>query len=552
MFIYDIIILGRDCFFPSCSIEGLMCCIEVWKQVIQALRFGILVSGILFTHDKSVIGVSLLSLKDKHKKTKNSLPKRVKMKVTYTRPLFSIHGKKPQVIIINAKKLGIVVTCLTTAVIVGFLIHSSEVRNSAVDNSRAFVESHSPDDVSTIIPYSEKEEGQVDKEEVKKTEVAEEPQIIDLSGNDVEVKSSVKRINEPTPFGREIIYSGGNAPNIDEPVFQQLFMHNMDTGEENVVAKTQIKFGEIYEGRFNKDWVVWLDTNQSGTNDLYALNRKLNEVIKIKTCNFNKPKLQLWGDNLVWVEQIDANQDRLYLYNFKSGEPVSLESFDNPTYGTCPPAISNDVLVWTYPYEDGNQNSSIIKKLDLSKALFVPAGENNSADARQAGAEQQEIQQQGDEQQQAQQQENQQEEPQPSNGATHEEGVDPQIIDPRGFAIYPATNGKIIAWLDNLDPSQANLKMTADDGKTIITIAKGVARPFGVGDNFVAYMQDDSIMVYFWETETYARLTAPGEKGRLSASGIQGNTVVWYDANDNNRKEDIVRISIVEQPSKAN
>ena len=26
-----------------------------------------------------------------------------------------------------------------------------------------------------------------------------------------------------------------------------------------------------------------------------------------------------------------------------------------------------------------------------------------------------------------------------------------EIIDPQGFAIYPATNGKVIAWLDNLE-----------------------------------------------------------------------------------------------------
>ena len=67
-------------------------------------------------------------------------------------------------------------------------------------------------------------------------------------------------------------------------------------------------------------------------------------------------------------------QDRLYLYNFKSGEPVSLESFNNPTYGTCPPAIYNDILVWVCAGEDEDQNTSVIKKLDLKKALSVPVG----------------------------------------------------------------------------------------------------------------------------------------------------------------------------------
>lgn len=465
--------------------------------------------------------------KDKHNRNKNTSPKVVKMKVTYTRPLFKMYGRKPRVIVINAKKLGMLAVCLATAVIVAFLINSSKtpepivnesiVNESIVNDNKPSTEVASNDDLLSRSPsYDRPESEQLPKED-EETDEAKEKSIIDLSGRAMEIKSSVSRINEPTPFGEEIIYSGGNAPTIDEPIFKQLFIYNTNTGEEKVVAETQIKFGEIYEGRLNKDWVVWLDTNQTGTNDLYVLNRNTNEISKIKSCNLNKPKLQLWGDNLVWVEQIDAEQDRLYLYNFKSGEPISLESFNNPTYGTCPPAICNDVLVWVCAGDDENQNTSVIKKLDLKKALSIPTGNDHPSSDGDLGQ------------------------------AAYEEGIDPEIIDPQGFAIYPATNGKVIAWLDNLDPSQANLKMTADNGKTIVNIAYGVARPFGVGDDFVVYMQNDSIMVYFWETERYAQLTALGEKGRLSESGVHGNTVVWYDANDNNRAEDIVKVSIIDK-----
>jgi len=501
-------------------------------------------------------GVIFLNWKDK-KKARNSLPKTVKMKVTYTRPLFKIQGEKPKVIIINTKKLGMVAVCLVTAIIVALMINSYRTRNLTNDSGRSSVADTSNSDLANPSPNQVAEQVE-EPDEIEEAEEGKEPPIIDLSENFIELKASVERINEPTPFKGELIYSGGNAPTIDEPIFRNLFMYNMNTGEENVVAETQIKFGEIYEGRFNENWIVWLDTNQSGINDLYALNRKTGEISKIKSCKLNKPKLQLWGDNLVWVEQLDANQDRLYLYNFKSGEPVSLESFDNPTYGTCPPAISNDILVWVYPAGDNNKNFSVIKKLDLSKALYIPVESDYSGNDEQEAEEQQDVEQQegeGDtELQGAQHQDVSQEETegqgmQPSDESTQDEGVDPQLIDPQGFAIYPATNGKVIAWLDNLNPAEANLKMTADDGKTIKTIAYSVGRPFGVGDNFVVYMQKDAIMLYFWEIDRYARLTAPGQKGRLSESGVQGNIVVWYDANDNNRKEDIVRISIIEQPS---
>ena len=188
------------------------------------------------------------------------------------------------------------------------------------------------------------------------------------------MKPSMIRINEPVAFGREVLYSAGSTRSIDEPVFTKLFIYNLDTGEEKAICETEIKYGEIYEGRFNDKWIVWLDTNQSGTNNIYAQNRRTEEIFQVKRCDLNKPQLVLDGDNLVWVEQKNEEEDRLYLFNFESGEPVSLESFNNPTYGTCPPALRNNVLVWVYPHPR-NPEQSIIKKLNLEKALFFNVNE---------------------------------------------------------------------------------------------------------------------------------------------------------------------------------
>jgi len=129
-----------------------------------------------------------------------------------------------------------------------------------------------------------------------------------------------------------------------------------------------------------------------------------------------------------------------------------------------------------------------------------------------------------------------------------EQSVEPDIVDPKGFAIYPATNGQVTAWLDDLNPSKAKLKLALDDDR-IIEIAEGVGRIFGVGDTFVVYMQNNQIMLYFWEINRYARITAEGEAGRLSDSCVSGNRVVWYDAADPSRTKDLVRETIVRQPT---
>ena len=450
------------------------------------------------------------------------------MKITYTKPVGGAPHRPARVITINRRMLRYAALGLVVAFTIGFGIYSFKMKDAAKDKDKSkgknIAEANSQDNLP--IPEEEPEEVELP--------------VIDLSEHNTALGTALQRINEPIPYSGEVLYSAGDSENIDEPVFQDLYLMNLETGEEKTIAHTEIKFGEIYEGRFNQDWIAWLDTNQGGENQLYVMDRKTNEISKIKTCEFNKPQLRLAGDNMVWVEQRDVDQDRLYLYNFKSGEPVVLEVFNNPTYGTCPPSISEELLVWVAPSEEDPDNKSVIKVLDLAKALSVDLG--NSSQGEEEVEE--ELSAEG-----AAETSDEGESEAPAEGASEavEEGIDPERMDPKGFAIYPVTNGKAIAWLDNLNPSAANLKLTLDKGKTIIDVAQNVARPYGIGDGFIAYMKDDSVMAYFWELDRYAQLNKPGTKARLTQGGVSGNTVVWYSADNPNRKSDELYVSTVDK-----
>lgn len=372
--------------------------------------------------------------------------------------------------------------------------------------------------------------------------------VLDLSEGSDLMESSMLRINEPTPWGHEIIFSAGNATTIDEPVLVSLFIYNLDTKEEVEVTKTNVKFGEIYEGRLNDDWLVWLDTDQRGLNYIYEMDRRTGEIKQVKKSGFIRPQLRLFGDNLVWVEQVGPEEDRLYLHNFRSGEPIILESYQSSSYGTSPPSIYNDVVVWAYPNEE-QENGSIIKMLDLEKALTIlsPNGDQQD-DVYQPNTGSNDdpdkidivVIPEGGE---------------PTSGREEETtyndsdgGMDPIIIDPQGFAIYPVTNGRAVAWLNSLNPSKATLKLKVDNEQQIIDVATDVGRIFGIGDTFVAYMQNSEIMLYFWEIDRYARLTPEGQAGRLSDTCVSGNVVVWYEADDPSRTKDRIRVSIIRQP----
>jgi len=342
---------------------------------------------------------------------------------------------------------------------------------------------------------------------------------LDLSGLRADIQSNMRQINEPTAWGEEVLYSAGDAASIDGPVLTRLILYNVNTREEKEVAISHVKFGEIYEGRLSDYWIAWLDTNQSGTNHIYVLNRSTNKSIRINSTSLNRPQISLWGNFLVWSGQKEEQIDELHVFDLLTGRSFKVEDFDNPTFGTSSPAVHSNILVWAYPHPDDPLGRSVIKTLDLTtlNPRIQPTEGHGSIPFEENAID-----------------------------LALSDELNVQTIDPEGFAIYPATNGKAIAWLDSLNPAQAALRLTLDEGENIITVAEGVGRFFGVGEDFIVYTQQGAIMIYFWETRQYATLTKEDEQGKLAELPVSGRTVIWYDATDPNRKQDNVKRSAIE------
>ena len=70
-----------------------------------------------------------------------------------------------------------------------------------------------------------------------------EPPVIDLSAvaQTVPLESGMNRINEPTPWEEELLYSAGQSSGIDEMIFTKLYTYNMNTKEETEQAESEIK-----------------------------------------------------------------------------------------------------------------------------------------------------------------------------------------------------------------------------------------------------------------------------------------------------------------------
>ena len=388
------------------------------------------------------------------------------------------------------------------------------------------------------------------------------PPVIDLSEavRTVQLESEMNRINEPTPWEEELLYSAGQSSGIDEMIFTKLYTYNMNTKEETEQAQSEIKNksglpGELYEARMNDHWIAWLDTNQAGTNVIHGKDRLTGETFVIKECALIRPQLRLYGNYVVYLMQESADQDLMYLYDLTNKKALLIDSFTDPTYGTCPPAIYGDSVVWAVPNTD-EPGTSLIKWLDLTGDFDFDATPKNAGNAQSDGDQPEDTDDtaagdgntgEGD----PVDAEGPSEEDDPflnSGGLIEPDKEYGEIIDPGSFAIYPVINGDVIAYLDSLDPASANLMIMPRGGEPV-AVAQGVGRVFDVGEDFVVYTQNDVIYLYFWDLERYAQLTPEGQKALLSKSCVDGHTVIWYDANDPNNKGDTVYISTVQTPS---
>lgn len=414
---------------------------------------------------------------------------------------FLIKSDKRKLLTGAAASIAIIVALINSFPPVSLIQKEPDSARNSVSSEFILPESMEPEEVAA-----------------KRPEQPEQLPIIDLTGFRSDIGTNMRQINEPTAWGEEVLYSAGNASSIEGPVLTRLFLYNSNTHLEKEVAISNIRFGEIYEGRLSDSWIVWLDTNQSGTNHIYAMHRVTLQKIRIDSTSINRPQISLWGDYLVWTGQKEAYKDEMHVFNLATGLSVKVEDFDNPTFGTSSPAIHSNLLVWAYPHPDDPVGASVIKTLDIKTLNLHSQEATNSVSPP--------------------------EKEDAAHGSTTD-NLDIITINPDGFAIYPATNGEAIAWLDSLNPAQANLRLTLDKGETIITVAEGVGRFFGIGEDFIVYTQQGRIKLYFWETRRFATLTKEGEQAKLSEFPVSGRTIIWYDATDPNRKEDDVKRSVL-------
>jgi len=332
---------------------------------------------------------------------------------------------------------------------------------------------------------------------IKVTEVTPEPDAqhglslanpIDLSEGIMTVKSEENNINIPDVYGHEMVYSAGTG-SLLKPLLKTLYLYDLDTGTEEKVAKVKLKDGEIFETVLNADYIAWLDTDQSGKNAIYVLDRNEEnaEPKLIKECSFAVPKLRLSKDFLLWIEQNEAKEERLYVVDLVSEENASIPGFAESiermvsTYGVSAPGIYGTEIIWAASDPNQSEEDSI---LNGEKSAIYYCDLERFA----------------------------------------EDDYEPEVFCPGMYVHDPITNGEAWAWIDKNKAPDSSLYLKVGDEVTCI--AKGVIT-YALGDDMLVFGQDGNIYAYFYNEGTYARLNRAGERGIMPV--VSGKRVVWFN-----------------------
>ncbi len=326
---------------------------------------------------------------------------------------------------------------------------------------------------------------------------------LDLSLESQKVVSKEENVNVPDIHGTEMVYSAGTG-SLKEPLLETLYLYDFATETETEIAKVQLEKGEIFQTVLNDNYIAWLDTDQRGSNRIYCLRREEGaEPELIKSCRFAVPKLRLSIDYLMWIEQNEDKEERLYIVDLISEENASIPGFIESvekamsTYGVSAPGIYNTQVVWAasdpeQSDEDRilNGEKSAIYSCDLTRFI--------------------------------------------------EDDYAPSAFSPGMYVHDPVTNGEVWAWIDKNKAPDSNLYMKTEDDQ-VIKVAENVFT-YALGDEMLVFGKDDNIYVYFYKTGQYGKANPEGTRGIMPV--VSGRRIVWFDKTESGGKDQLMTVVV--------
>lgn len=319
-------------------------------------------------------------------------------------------------------------------------------------------------------------------------------QVLDRTANVKTLAVDEPRINQPSIYGHEILFSAGKG-SLEGSVLTNLYLFDAQTGQAKKIAESKIKDGEIYETYLSRDWIVWLDTDHKGKNVIYKMNRNDYGSVKANTASIvqetanHMPKLGLYGNYLIWMEQESDTLDKLYFVDLTSDENMTIQEFNKTNYAVSSPFIYKNTVIWadSDPNDADGQNSAICS------VVFDQLGTVDS---------------QGD------------------YVPDSDEGeIDIKTFSTGTYVHNPICNDDIFVWIDKNNAPDSSLYYAYKSGDTTPKRYWRNVTQYALGEDFLAFTSNQVIYAYYYQSDVLVQISPSGESSILPQAS--GKLVVW-------------------------
>ncbi len=316
----------------------------------------------------------------------------------------------------------------------------------------------------------------------------------DMSEGTEELAIPNQSINDPYVFGREVVFSTGEAEQMS-PEINTIAIYNLDSKATEAVAEIKMKYTSLFEPKINEKFIVYLDCKSSDGGAVCAYDRTNKTSFVMREYAYGKPKVSLAGEYALWLQQTGKGTDKLYLYHLSTQESVVIEELVDPDFVRFSPSaayLSDEALVFVEPKDE-------------TKVVEGRASASSSV------SEESEIRM-----------------------IPMKEGGDQQSIQflPGTYAYDPMIDGDYLVFMNGPRDDDSDLMLCTRTGDTYsapVMIAENVLN-YCVGDGFVAYTKDDAVFVYYFVDGSSGRVSAESTRAYLSSA--TGKDIVWYDITD--------------------
>ncbi len=320
-----------------------------------------------------------------------------------------------------------------------------------------------------------------------------------------------KRINQPSIYGHEMLFSAGSG-SLESAVLNKLYLFDAITGKAEKIAESKLSDGEIFETYLSENWIVWVDTDHKGKNVIYKMNRvqindtKANTISVVQEAENHMPRLGLYGNYLVWMEQISDKEDQLYFVDLTTDENMSIKLFENTNYAISTPYIFKDMVLWADndPADQTNTKSAI--HYVVFEDLGVKDDESEDEEQEDSGV------------------------------------LETQVYATGTYVHKPICNDDIFVWIDKNNAPDSTLYFAYKSGAHSPKALWDNITQYSVGEDFICFVSNQIVYAYYYKSDVLLQISSASRSAILPQAF--GTLIVWEDKTDGG--DDVFMYSIME------